>query len=242
MEDRVMLKGLTFAAKAMKNQVAHNDVIANNLANVNTTGFKKEIAVLHSGTGKDTKEETGLFTVTSFIEGALVRTERPLDIAIEGKGFFVVDTDKGEMYTRNGAFAKDSEGYLVTADGDKVSSTSGDIQLPAGNIEVSQEGVISVNGSEVGRLKIVRFDNPEKLEKVGSNLFKAPDGITGEDVAEDEVSVLSGYIEQSNVNVIKEMTDMISALKAYEIAQKAVKSEDDILQQLTRTVGRVENI
>ncbi len=226
----------------MKNQVARNDVISNNLANVSTGGFKKEIAVFHSGGQNQSNGEPVVFTATSFVQGALRRTDNPLDMAIEGEGFFVVETDEGEMYTRNGAFMKDSEGYLCTAEGHRVVTSSGTIQLPPGRVEVSKEGIVSVNGSDIGRVKVVRFQDTSKLEKVGSNLFRANDGASPEEVPEEEAAVLSGYIEESNVEVIKEMTDMIAALKAYEIAQKVFKSEDEVLQHLTRTVGRVGNV
>lgn len=236
-----MLKGLSLAARAMKNQVARNDIISNNLANVSTGGFKREIAVFHSGSKNQSNGEPVVFTATSFVQGALRRTDNPLDMAIEGDGFFVVETDDGEMYTRNGAFIKDSEGYLSTTDGHRVISSSGTIQIPPGRINISKEGIISVDDSEIGRIKIVRFEDNSKLEKVGSNLYMAKDGVSGEEVPEEEATVLSGYIEESNVEVIREMTDMISALKAYEISQKVFRSEDEVLQHLTRTVGRVGN-
>jgi len=237
-----MLKGLSLSARAMKNQVSRNDIIANNLANATTSGFKKEIAVFHTSTNGETRGQSVLLTATSFVQGTLVKTENPLDMAIEGDGFFVVETDDGEMYTRSGAFVKDGEGYLSTVDGHRVLSTSATIQLPAGEVGVSKEGIVTVNGVEVGRVRVVRFQDPSKLEKIGSGLFRANDGAGPEDVPEEEVSILSGYLEQSNVEVIKEMTDMITALKAYEIAQKAFKAEDEVLQHLTRTVGRVGNV
>ncbi len=233
-----MLKGISKAARAMKNQTARNDVIANNLANASTRGFKKEVSLFRQVTSGDGVIETIVQTVPSHEQGPITRTGRSLDMAIQGDGFFVLETDNGERYTRNGSFVMDAEGYLVSVDGHHVSSAAGSLQLPAGAVRVSREGTITVDGTEVGRIKVVRFEDASALENAGSSLFRAPDGVTAEDVPEEGTVVLSGFIEESNVGVVREMTDMIAALKAYEVAQKALKSQDEILRQLVGTVGR----
>ncbi|MBN2071809.1 MAG: flagellar hook-basal body protein [Candidatus Krumholzibacteriota bacterium] len=230
-----MLKGISMAARAMKNQVARNDMIANNLANINSAGFKKDFAVF-----AEQKTDSGLIdtivkVATSFSQGQLTRTERPLDVAIQGDGFFVIETDEGEMYTRDGSFTVNSEGNLATSNGQLV---AGSIAIPPGEIEISREGNIRVDGIITGQLRIVRFDETSSLEKAGSSLLTAPDDISPTDLAPEEITVLSGFLENSNVEVISEMTEMITALKAYEISQKALKSEDEILHMLTSTVGK----
>ncbi len=233
-----MLKGISMAALAMKNQVARNDMIANNLANTNTAGFKKDIAVFQQDNGAAEDSGSSIILAASFEQGPVTRTDRPLDVAIQGDGFFVVETDEGDRYTRAGSFAVNSEGVLTTVEGDIVASSSGSIQIPPGEIDISREGQVRVNGADAGRIRVVNFEDCSKLEKIGSSLWKAPDDLSPGDLAEEETELLSGFLESSNVEVITQMTEMISALKAYEISQKALKSEDQVLGKLIETVGR----
>ena len=109
-----MLKGISMAARAMKNQTVRNDVIASNLANVNTAGFKKDIAVFDAAAAGEGGDETAVVITTSYEQGPLVRTDRPLDLAIQGDGYFVIDTDEGDRFTRRGSFVQDENGALVT--------------------------------------------------------------------------------------------------------------------------------
>ena len=234
-----MLKGMSMAATAMKNQTIRSDVIANNLANVNTTGFKKDVYVFQQVNGGGDQADTVVFVATSYEQGPLFRTNRPLDLAIQGDGFFVLETDDGERYTRRGSFIKDSDGYLVTSEGYRLCSSSGTLQMQPGDIQVSREGIIEVDGTEIGRVGVVRFEDRSRLEKIGSSMFAAPEGVAPEDVSEEETVVLSGFLEEGNVEVVREMTEMISALKAYEIAQKALKSQDEVIHLLVGTVGKV---
>ncbi len=230
-----MIKGISMAARAMKNQVVRNDVIANNLANVNTVAFKKDVPAFQleeSGGGIETR----VLVAVSHAQGPLTRTDRPLDVAIEGDGYFVVETDEGEAYTRRGSFIRDEDGYVITSEGHRVVSSGGALQIGTGDISISREGIIEVDGDEIGRLRIVRFEDKTGLIKTGSSLFTPAGGEVPEDLTEEEVSVLSGFIEESNVEVVSEMTKMIKALKAYEIAQKALKAQDEVLQL---TVGKV---
>ncbi|MBU8922189.1 MAG: flagellar hook-basal body protein [Bacteroidales bacterium] len=231
-----MLKGISMAAKAMKNQTARHDMIANNLANVNTTGFKKDIAVFQQMDTLQGEKDTLVRVAVSYEQGPVTRTDRPLDLAIQGEGFFVVDTDAGERYTRAGAFMVDSDGFLVTLDGDLL---SGGISVPPGNIDITREGLVRVDGATMGEVRVVTFDEISRLEKAGSGLLKAPEDLSPTDLGAEDKIVLSGFLESSNVEVVTEMTEMITALKAYEISQKALKSEDEILKLLTGTVGRI---
>jgi flagellar basal-body rod protein FlgF len=233
-----MIKGISTAAKAMKNQVLRNDVIANNLANANTTGFKKEVTVFQRMKSGDGGVETVARAAASYEKGPFIRTGRPLDMAVQGDGFFVLETDEGERYTRQGSFIKDTDGYLATAEGHRVASSSGSLQLPPGDVTVSRDGLIAVNDEAIGRVRLVRFEDRSDLEKTGAAMFRAPEGAGREDVPEEETAVLSGFLEESNVEVVREMAEMIKALKAYEITQKALKSQDEILHLLTGTVGK----
>jgi flagellar basal-body rod protein FlgG len=218
----------------MNNQVSRNDVISNNIANVNTTGFKKDILIFQREEENNT-EVTNPKTSISYDQGPLNRTDRKLDLAIHGRGFFEVETGEGTRYTRNGAFVRDSEGFLATSEGHLL---SGGIQIPGGDIEIAEDGTVSVEGAVFGSISIVDFDDISALEKVGASLFRAPEGIKPQEVPAGESAVLSGYIEKSNVNVIDEMTDMISALRAYEISQKALKSQDEILGLMVSRIGK----
>ncbi|MBN1164365.1 MAG: flagellar hook-basal body protein [Candidatus Krumholzibacteriota bacterium] len=234
-----MLKGISMAARALKNQVTRNDIIANNLANTNTTGFKKDIAVFRQEETPGIRTETRVKALVSYDQGPLVRTERALDVAIQGEGFFVLDTDEGERYTRAGSFVVNQEGALSTVDGLPVSSSTGTLIIPPGEVDISPEGFVTVDGVNVGKIRVVRFADSTRLVKAGSSAWTAPPDASPEDVAEEETVILSGFIEASNVNVISEMTEMITALKAYEVSQKMIKSQDEILQMLTNKVGTV---
>lgn len=229
-----MLRGISLSAEAMNNNVSKNDVIANNMANVNTTGFKSDILIYKRDEENDREVTTQLVTI-NFDQGPLSRTGRALDLAIQGRGFFEVDTGEGTRYTRNGAMVRDSDGYLTTQDGAPV---SGGIQLPPGEIDIAEDGSVSVNGTVYGRIAVVDFEDSSVLEKDGSSLFRASGGVKPSEVPPEEASVLSGYIEKSNVDVIGEMTDMISALRAYEISQKALKSQDEILGMMVGRIGK----
>ncbi|MBD3178624.1 MAG: flagellar hook-basal body complex protein, partial [Candidatus Latescibacteria bacterium] len=203
-----MLRGISLSAKAMNNNVARNDVISNNMANVNTTGFKKDVLIFQREE-QDNGQVTSPRVSINFDQGPMNRTGRTLDLAINGRGFFQVDTGEGARYTRNGAFLRDSDGYLATSDGYTV---AGGIQVPNGDIEIAEDGTVSVEGAVFGRIEIVDFEDSSMLEKAGASLFRAAEGSKPREVPPEEASILSGYIEKSNVDVIGQMTDMISAL------------------------------
>jgi flagellar basal-body rod protein FlgF len=236
-----MLKGMSIAAAAMRNQSLRQDVLANNLANVNTEGFKKEISFFTRQSGSDGQSETGLRVATSFKQGPLTRTQRQLDVAIQGEGFFVIETGNGERYTRRGVFVRSSDGYMVTPEGDQLVSSGGELQLPPGEVTISSEGIVEVDNREIGRIKVVRFDDSSVLQKVGSSMFKAAATVSPTELEIEEISMVQGFVEESNVNVIHEMSEMIKALKAYEISQKAIKSHQEVIQMVTSQVGRVDS-
>jgi flagellar basal body rod protein FlgG len=173
--------------------------------------------------------------MVNFDQGPLNRTGRALDLAIHGDGFFEVETGDGARYTRNGAFVRDSDGYLATQDGNPL---AGGIQIPPGEVQIAEDGTVSVDGAVFGRIRIMQFDDSSVLEKDGSSLFRTANGVKPREAPAGEASVLSGYIEKSNVDVIGEMTDMISALRAYEISQKALKSQDEILGMMVSRIGK----
>ena len=210
------------------------DVIANNLANMNTTGFKADGAVFEEYISPTASADNfpaadrrisfvqDRATWMDLSQGPLERTGNALDVAINGKGYLVVQTPRGERYTRNGAMQINSNGELVTAEGFQVMGESGPITLQPKdrNIAISQDGTISVQAgnnaqteSQRGQLRLVSFDQPGRLQKDGAGVFQAPAGVTPQ---VDKLSrVMQGTIEKSNVRSVIEMTRMIEVTRSY---------------------------
>jgi flagellar basal-body rod protein FlgF len=210
------------------------DVIANNLANMNTTGFKADGAVFEEYISPTASADNfpaadrrisfvqDRATWMDLSQGPLERTGNPLDVAINGKGYLVVQTPRGERYTRNGAMQINSNGELVTAEGFQVMGESGPItfQPKDRNIAISQDGTISVQAgnnsqteSQRGQLRLVSFDQPGRLQKDGTGVFQAPAGVTPQ--ADKLSRVMQGTVEKSNVRSIIEMTRMIEVTRSY---------------------------
>ncbi|MFL5262361.1 MAG: flagellar basal-body rod protein FlgG [Anaeromyxobacteraceae bacterium] len=258
-----MLRSLYTAATGMEAQQLRMDVISNNLANASTTGFKKTRAefedllseTLKGATGPDargggqpTPLQVGLgvrtgSTTRSFGQGELISTSNPLDLAIEGNGFFRVQRTGGESgYTRAGNFRVDSTGRLVTAHGEVVEPG---ITVPpdATSITIKPDGSILAqlpgrdDQSELGQLELYSFPNAGGLTSLGNNLF-AQTGASGEAVRArpgegGTGTVAQGMLEGANVKAVEEMIDMISTQRAYELNSKVIQSADQMLQRLT---------
>ncbi len=254
-----MLRSLWTAASGMLAQQQNVDVISNNLANVNTTGYKTmraEFSDLLYQTIKDPGASTGegitspvgiqlghgtklTATYRVFTVGNMQATERPLDIAIEGDGFFQVQQlDGTTAYTRDGSFKVNADGQVVTSDGLLLEPP---ISLPDNveQIAVGQDGTVSVvvtgesTPQDVGQITLSKFINPAGLRAIGHNLYTASPA-SGDPVIVDPGSegsgILSqGYLEMSNVSVVDEMVKMITAQRAYEINSKAIQTSDDML-------------
>jgi flagellar basal-body rod protein FlgF len=214
------------------------DIVANNIANLNTTGFKADGAVfseyLHSASssadigplGRRMSFVQDSMTWHDMSQGGLQQTGSPLDVAIEGDAFLVVQTPRGERFTRNGAFQVNAQGQLVTSAGDQVLGDGGPIVFgatdrdiiinPDGTIRV-REGTSNVDSGR-GRLRLVSFANPQRLVKDGASTFMAPDGLQQQPPAQN-VRIAQGSLEKSNVRSVVEMTRMIELTRAYsEIA------------------------
>ncbi|MFQ6604267.1 MAG: flagellar basal-body rod protein FlgG [Fidelibacterota bacterium] len=261
-----MLRALRTAALGMAAQQLNVDTIANNLANVNTNGFKKSSVefqdllyeTVQSGqasretNSKPSEIQIGhgnrpVSTFKTFSQGSVQETGNPLDISIQGKGFFQVQRIDGSYgYTRDGALRIDANGSLVTASGLRIQP---EVSIPEGvsGINISQDGIISVifqgqsEPEEVGQLELVTFMNPAGLRAIGGNLYEATEssgqpsyGTPGED---GYGTVLQGYLEKSNVDVVQEMINLIVSQRAYEINSKAVKTSDELLA-LTNNIKR----
>ncbi len=230
-------------------------VISNNLANINTSGFKKDkghFQIIDSpdsikeDLGKNSiskeKQQPPLWlqfeTKTDFSAGPLKHTGNPLDLALEGDGFFCIKTEQGTQYTRNGNFSLDQDGTLVTMDGLSVLGEGGPINIEGNTFTVDIKGNISVDGSQIDTIKIVGFQNPDALKKTGNSLFAIADKNAVESKVEF-TGVSQGFIELSNVNAIRMMTEMIEVLRGYESYQKAIKTADEANAKAINDVGRV---
>jgi flagellar basal-body rod protein FlgG len=251
-----MIRALWTASTGMLAQQLNIDVISHNLANVNTAGFKKSRVefqdLIYENIRGAAPTALGGYTPTGLAVGHGVRpaatqrlfsmgniqpTQNPLDVAIEGDGFFEVQLPDGTMaYTRDGSFKLDADGNLVTTDGYLVQPP---ITIPpdATDVAIAEDGTVSykVNGIETtdGPITLALFPNPAGLEAMGRNLFRATaaagQGTAGLTPGQGCGSLASGYLEMSNVQVVEEMVNMITAQRAYEIGAKAITAADEML-------------
>jgi len=211
------------------------DTITNNLANANRAGFKRDFGfILQNATGVDAATKVDL------APGDLVPTANPLDVAINGPGFFAIETSNGERYMRSGNLGVNAAGELVNKDSLKVLSTSGSpIVAGEGDVEIRDGGVVTVNGNEVATLKVVNFANPAMLMKEGFNRFAWNGPASGvQNVSEPPVK--GGYLERSNVNAIDEMVHLMSAYREFEAVQRAMKIlMTDMNSKLIQELGKL---
>lgn len=261
-----MVRGLYTAWSGMVNEQKRLDVISNNMANSNTIGYKKqnvtsqsfddEFAVRINDNNRDTtsKYPIGYMnlgvkigeTYHDFSQGSLRETGNTYDLALSGDGFFTIQTTNKQgvtttKYTRDGSFTVNTEGYLVTKDGDYVLDTNGErIQIPgaqtAQNVAIDQNGNILVDGQQTATLGIAAFENPQALLLYGENMYDATDAAG---LQASTATVNQGYLEMSNTNVIEEMVDMITITRAYEAGQKMVQTVDGSLQKAVNEIGKV---
>jgi flagellar basal-body rod protein FlgF len=211
------------------------DVITNNLANANTVGFKRDFGhILEGETGFDVGTNIDLSS------GDLIATGNNLDAAINGEGFFAIETPSGERYTRAGSFGVNAAGELVTKDSMRVLSTSNQpIVLGEGKVEIRDGGIVTVDDNEVGTLKVVTFNDPSKLQKEGFQRLAwngDPSGVR----AVTDPQVKGGYIERSNVNAIDEMVHLMAAYREFEAVQRTLKTlVTDMNSKLIQELGRL---
>lgn len=241
-----MIRGLYSAATALDAQAQQQEVIAHNMAHVNVAGHRRRGVVFETfDRVLDRKTPDGDILGTrvaesfvAFPTGTIEHTGNPFDLALDQPDtFFAVEGTSGPMYTRNGAFNLNSQGELVTKDGRKVLSAGGGpltFRPDATNVTVGMDGSVTADGTAVGRLQLTRFANPQALVPSGTTLFAG----TPEAGAQAGIGrVQQGYRETSNVQVVNEMVNMISGLRHYEAAQRAVRALSDAVQLNTRPQG-----
>lgn len=254
-----MVRGLYTAATGMNAQSKKMDVISNDLANVNTTGYKKDDVVMSAfgevmlsklGGGQSTGPDGPIGKVslgvrvdevyTHFAQGSLIKTTGIADIAIQGDGFFVVDTPAGEAYTRDGKFSITADGELVTQEGYAVRGENGPIELgeafldQGGELHFSENGQVMVNGELIDTLDIAVFADKRSLKKIDNNLLQSDS-----ERIPFEGKLMEGFLEASNVNPVTAMVDMITVSRAYEASQKLIQIHDNLLGKAVNEIARV---
>lgn len=258
-----MLKALNTAATGMQAQQTNMDVTANNMANISTNGFKRSRAEFEDLMYQTIKEpgarsgdnsvtpvgvQTGLGVKTSaikkdFSEGSAKVTNQALDLMVEGKGFFVIETPNGLAYTRDGAFKRSPEGVIINRNGYTVQPAM-TIPPNAKGVSISERGLVSITTNDlnappivIGQIELANFINPVGLKSLGKNLFAATpasgipvQGLPGENSFGE---IAQGQLEGSNVQIVDEMVNMISTQRAYELNSKAVSAADQMLQAVS---------
>ncbi len=249
-----MIRGVYAAASGMVANFRRQMVLTNNVTNVSTPGYKQDVtassefasmlitkdpsaglwdALGPSGSG------TELDTVRiDLSQGDMVETGNPLDLAIAGPGYFVVQGPNGTAYTRNGTFFRDAAGMLLTEDGSPVLGENGPIQIGPGEIAVGPDGTVMAGTQVAGRIRIVDFGPQENMIKQGAN-YLVPENTGAQELPAQGAAVSQGFLEHSNVDLAKAMVDMMSAMRSYEASQKLVQLQDQTVAAAVNEVGKV---
>jgi len=267
-------RGVYAALSGAMAQAQRLDTIANNIANVNTPGFKrdeqvfreyltaneKDPAMLNSTkiptsvesfydmNGGDVSFVDNAGTYTDHSQGRLISTGGPLDVALDGQGYFEVMTPNGLRLTRQGGFMMDGQGQLVTKEGYPVMAQAEPGVDPAarvirmageGDVRIAEDGQVFQGNENLGSLSVVEVENRDHLTKIGNGFYDFKVGTQPEVRNAQVITLRQGFIETSNVNIVKEMTDMISATRTFETAKKAIDAYDSMNDKLINQVGKV---
>ncbi|MBE6913475.1 MAG: flagellar hook-basal body complex protein [Ruminococcaceae bacterium] len=251
-----MIRGLYTAATGMAVQREKMDIVTNNIVNAETTGYKADtmftqnfnavmlerindpnVNIIGTDVGRYSFGSHITEKLTNFSQGSLEETNRPTDIAIDGEGFFVIETLDGERYTKAGNFTVNREGYLITQDGDYVLGDNGRIMVGAGDFRIDFNGNVTGDGVPVNSIRIVRAEDPTALRKQGDSLYYLYGGAA---MVDDNASVVrQGFQENSNVNIADELVEMITLYREYEASQRAVIMNDETLGMAVNKLGRL---
>ncbi|MCX6138843.1 MAG: flagellar basal-body rod protein FlgF [Ignavibacteriales bacterium] len=255
-----MIKGIYTSGMGMRPRMLRMEVIANNLANINTTGYKKEnlFVSMMDNVGQAATSAQGTATAagnidlvgldarqyTDYSEGGLHQTNNPLDLALQGPGFFAVETPRGVRYTRNGNFTVSIDGTVVNTDGHPLLGKDGKIQIPdvqklgSNDITIKENGELTIGGKMVSRVRIVDFQDLTQLKKDGASLFHTSEREKEVDPSQGHTTLRQGFLEESNVGGIDEMIEMIDMNRFFESDQKMIQTQDASLQRANE-IGRL---
>jgi flagellar basal-body rod protein FlgG len=240
-----MIKAMYTAAAGMISQSQKLEIVSNNLANINTTGFKKDNAFVElmkdsAMTVIEGTEGTGgvfVKAATDFSDGSLQQTNNRLDVAIQGRGFFAVETPNGVRYTRNGNFMLGVDGTLVTNQGHPVLGQAGRIRIPdlhrlsSVDLTIDQTGEMTIDRRPIARLRIADFEDLTALNKEGDSTYSTEVPELAPVVDGKETLIRQGYLEESNVDGIEEMIQMIEISRTFETEQKSIQMQDGTLEK-----------
>ena len=249
-----MIQGLYTAAGGMIANDVRQSTTANNIANASTVGFRKmepvQMGFYKVFTGKvrtptyfnaqpvPAGGTRVVETFTDLSQGTMRSAGDPLSLALEGPGYFVVDTPDGEAYTRSGNFTQSMDGRLITQNGFAVQSMEGQpIDVRGANVEINDRGEVAVDGTPAGRLRLVEFANPERLQRVGGSLYRASDEVAEQMAEGVDTRVMQHMLEGSNVNLPKEMIRLTLGMRAYEANQRVVSAIDGTMGRLIDQVA-----
>jgi flagellar basal body rod protein FlgG len=239
-----MLNGIFNTASAMNANMELHQRVADNLSHINVPGFRRQLAVFEhihgeddAGAGRGARSLNGIQlgeTQTDFSEGPIKSTGRPLDVAINGKGFFQVAGPQGPLYTRNGTFYRSEAGELVNASGFRIQGSGGAIAIPASiadnDLQIGQDGTVSAKGQTLGKLNIVTFADESLLTRAGTTLFANENGAV--EVPGNAV-LRQGQLESANTSAVHELIQMMVGSRHLEAAQKALQAVSEAIQQHT---------
>ena len=249
-----VIQGLYAAALGMLAMEARQALIANNIANASTPGFRRQDGVqkgfysvfapmFHTPAYLNSRKGPGggtqmVETFTDFSGGVITSTGDPLNIALSGPGFMAVDAPQGERFSRNGKLTIDGDGHLATLNGCKVQNvTGGYIDIRGGRVEIDEEGIVKVDNAPTGQIRLVEFENPHLLNREGEDLYRASEAALRRSALATGTRVFPEAIETSNVQLPIEMIDLLMGLRAYAANQKVIASFEDTITQLIERVG-----
>ena len=221
------------AGQALKYWSDRQSVLSNNLANVNTAGFKGDQVFARLLDDATMASES----VTNHGRGSVVPTGRALDIALEGGGFFMVQTPQGSRLTRNGGLTIIDQ-VLTDMNGNAMLGTRGPIELPEGEVEINPQGTVLVDGQVVDQLRIVEPADLQSLEHEAGGFFRVTGTVT-QDLAREDIRITQGALEESNVNSIEAMVDMLEVQRSYRSVERTIRVMDDVMSTVTTRLGRI---
>lgn len=247
-----MIKGIYSSGSGMQPRLMRLDVIANNVANADTTGYKKDSIFVQIMKDVGVAQSTGAGELagldvkefTDFAEGSLRPTNAPLDMAIQGEGFFVLDTPEGQRYTRNGNFRIDENGDVVSSNGDKLMGAGGKINIPGAekmvqnDLSITKSGDIFMGPTKLAKIRIVTFSDMQKLLKTAGTMFRSDESPKDVSLSDEKSTIRQGYLEESNVEALTEMVQLVELSRGFETDQRTMRYQDSTLEKAME-VGRV---